>query len=631
MDNKDTKVSIKEKITHFFCEEKVSKIVRIISIASPFIAIDICTRILAMTVDYFRISIIFSSLLFSGLWIMLIVGLAMMSNKIASRIIYIVGFLLFFIMFFVHGVYYSLTDFFFNFNLIYSASEGSSYIWDTILGASPIFYAECVLIIVLAVYGFRKLPKNDKCKYREMIYISVSFCVLHICVPFVMGSANDALKWDSWRNPRNVYESFSDANKNIKVCGIYEYTIRDMYITFLKPKEEDKPEEIELLESIYVEQKLHATNEYTGIFEGRNVILLQLEGIDSWMVTREDMPNLYELMQDSMVFENHYSYYSGGGSTFNSELAVNTGLITPVSYVRTPYTFTSNLFKYSLANQFAILGYRTNAFHMNSGEFYSRGLNYKNWGYESYNGLLENNKYDDLSYELDRELIQDEEFYEKMFRGEEPFLHYIITYTPHTPFDSEGDLGKYLCEVNGDEDKIGTLSGKETALYFASETDKMIDMLMQALEDNGLLENTVIVGYTDHYLYTLEGIEEIKGTNDNLINNTPFFIWSYDMEPVKIEKVNAQIDILPTVLNMFGIIYDENYYIGNDIFDSEFTGYVFFSDYSWYDGNVYVADGEVKYGEGISEEQLKEMNTLINSIIQKNDLTLKYDYFRRIN
>ncbi|MFR6560794.1 MAG: hypothetical protein ACLUR5_01280 [Eubacterium ventriosum] len=51
-----------------------------------------------------------------------------------------------------------------------------------------------------------------------------------------------------------------------------------------------------------------------------------------------------------------------------------------------------------------------------------------------------------------------------------------------------------------------------------------------------------------------------------------------------------QMDILPTVLNLFGIDYNSNNYIGHDILSNDFKGYAFFSDYSWYDGKVYVEE-----------------------------------------
>ena len=145
-------------------------------------------------------------------------------------------------------------------------------------------------------------------------------------------------------------------------------------------------------------------------------------------------------------------------------------------------------------------------------------------------------------------------------------------------------------------------------------------------------DNTVIVAYADHYLYTLDDksiLDKYKETSNNLINHTPFFIWSSDLgQLTSISKVNMQMDILPTVLNLFGIDYNSNNYIGHDILSNDFKGYAFFSDYSWYDGKVYVENQQITNGKKMSKDKLDTMNNLISNVIKKNDLTLKYDYFK---
>lgn len=598
----------------------------------PFILMDAFIRVLASDINYFRPEMVIPNILFTIIWILLFAGISLMLKRTAGRIFYAVCFGVFFFLFFTNSVYYSYTGFFFSFNLVLLASEGSSYILDTILNASPVIFIASIIILLLAIVLMVKFPKKEKNNFKGIGITLLIFVILHLVTPLFMGKANDSLKWDNWRNPRNVYENFNDSNKNMKICGIYEYSVRDFYVTFLKPKEKEDADEIAFLEETYADTTTHETNEYTGIFEGKNVIFLQLEGIDSWLLNSDDMPNLYSMLDHSIVFEEHYSYYNGGGSTFNSELAVNTGLITPISYTQNAYTFNTNYYEESLPKLFKNLGYSVNAFHMNTGEYYSRQINYKNWGYDNYYGLIDESDYDDISYELDRELILNESFYEKMFQQDTPFMNYIISYTPHTPFSTTSEMGQLLAEKIYGED-VPELSEEECARLFASETDYMIGLLLEALEDNDLLDNTVIVAYADHYLYTLNDktiLDKYKETDNNLINHTPFFIWSNDMDSVTIDKVNSQIDILPTVLNLFGIEYTEEYYIGNDIMDEDYQGYVFFSDYSWYDGNVYVENGVAVSGDNIDTDYVNEMNSLINRLVQQNDLTLKYDYFRRM-
>ena len=462
--------------------------------------------------------------------------------------------------------------------------------------------------------------------FLKFLYFSLFY------TPFLLGHANNNLKWNNFKNARNIYNNFSDCNKSLKISGLYEYSVRNFYFTFLKPEEEISDEDQKFLDSIYKADDTKEENAYTGKFKGKNLIFLQLEGMDTWMLTKKTTPNLYNLRKHSIDFSNHYSIYTGGGSTFNSEFAVNTGFTTPISYIENVYSFSKNTFPYTMARLFKEQNYSVNAFHMNKGEFYSRDINYKSWGYDNYYGLQDIQKYNDERYVLDRELILNKTFYNKIFKQQGNFVNYIITYSPHTPFTTEKEVGKILAEEKYGKGNVPKLSEEDCAKMAASETDNMVGLLIQALKDNGLYDNTVIVAYADHYLYTLDDksiLDKYKETSNNLINHTPFFIWSSDLgQLTSISKVNMQMDILPTVLNLFGIDYNSNNYIGHDILSNDFKGYAFFSDYSWYDGKVYVENQQITNGKKMSTNKLDSMNNLISNVIKKNDLTLKYDYFK---
>jgi phosphoglycerol transferase MdoB-like AlkP superfamily enzyme len=220
-----------------------------------------------------------------------------------------------------------------------------------------------------------------------------------------------------------------------------------------------------------------------------------------------------------------------------------------------------------------------------------------------------------------------------MFQRSGNFVDYIITYSPHTPFSTKNGVSKMLAKEKYGDD-IPELSEEDCALLAAQETDNMVGMLIQALKDNGLYENTVIVAYADHYLYTLKDksiLDKYKKTSNNLINQTPFFIWSYDLDYKSVKQVTMQTNILPTVLNLFGISYDSNRFISEDALGKNYSGFAFFPDYSWYDGNVYVENSKVSNKGKISKKKLAQMNEKITNIIRKNDLTLKYDYFKNNN
>lgn len=607
----------------------------------PLLLMDIIIRSFGNGTNLYKVWNIIPNL-FTITWACLFIGISLSLKSKIGKWVYLSVNILFLIMFLTNGIYYSTTHNFFDFILLESTSEGAPYMMDCIKNCNIWIYIWFVIIIFTIYIGFKKIPKKDNFNYKNVIIVVLVFLLIHLLLPNLYGSANSSLEWNTWQNPRNIYKNFNDANKSMSITGLYEYTIRNFYITFLQTEEEETSEDYEfLMEAFSVNN--NEVNKYTGIFKNKNLIFVQLEGIDDWLLTEKDMPTLYGMLNNSFVFQNHYSYYNGGGSTFNSEFAVNTGFITPLSYTQNAYSFNKNSFPYSMANMFKNQDYVVNAFHMNSGEYYSRQTNYTNWGYDKYYGLLDINDYKDKSYTLDRELINDVTFQEKMFPKDSKFVDYIITYSNHLPFTNTKGVCKLLYDMEMDLDDTVDM-GEESSSTFvqlteeecirkqAHETDYMMELLLKKLTELNLIDDTVIVVFTDHYLYTVEDktiLDKYKNTSNNLINKTPFFIWQNNMKRTNIKEVTSQLNILPTTLNLFGINYNPNYYIGSDALSQNYKGIVFFSDYSWYDGNIYVENGVIANNKSSSQEYLDEKNYYIHYLTKKNDLALKYNVFKK--
>lgn len=607
----------------------------------PFLLMDIIIRSFGNGTNLYKVWNIIPNL-FTITWACLFIGISLSLKSKIGKWVYLGVNILFLIMFLTNGIYYSMTHNFFDFILLESTSEGAPYMMDCIKNCNIWIYIWFVIIIFTIYVGFRKIPKKDNFNYKNVIIVVLIFLLIHLLLPNLYGSANSSLEWNTWQNPRNIYKNFNDANKSMSITGLYEYTIRNFYITFLQTEEEETSEDYEfLMEAFSVNN--NEVNKYTGIFKNKNLIFVQLEGIDDWLLTEKDTPTLYGMLNNSFVFQNHYSYYNGGGSTFNSEFAVNTGFITPLSYTQNAYSFNKNSFPYSMANMFKNQDYVVNAFHMNSGEYYSRQTNYTNWGYDKYYGLLDINDYKDKSYTLDRELINDVTFQERMFPKDSKFVDYLITYSNHLPFTNTKGVCKLLYDMEMDlDDTVDT--GEESSSMFvqlteeecirkqAHETDYMMELLLKKLTELNLIDDTVIVVFTDHYLYTVEDktiLDKYKNTSNNLINKTPFFIWQNNMKRTNIKEVTSQLNILPTTLNLFGINYNPNYYIGSDALSQNYKGIVFFSDYSWYNGNIYVENGVIANNKSSSQEYLDEKNYYIHYLTKKNDLALKYNVFKK--
>ena len=73
--------------------------------------------------------------------------------------------------------------------------------------------------------------------------------------------------------------------------------------------------------------------------------------------------------------------------------------------------------------------------------------------------------------------------------------------------------------------------------------------------------------------------------------------------------------------------YHPIYYSGEDALDNSYSGIAFFNDYSWYDGKIYVDSNGITDGK-LDPTLVSEKSEYVNYLIKKNDLILKYDYFK---
>ena len=598
--------------------------------------LDISTRIHTNSIGFIPFYGLYPNL-YSFLWLFFLIYLVKHLKNIYGKLLYGLFYGFSFVMFIAHNLYYSYFKVFFDFSILSAASEGSSYLLDTLKDISLWMYIIMIISFVLMILCFRSFNKNRRNDKKMLLKTCLIFLVIHLVLPFTFGRATATLEWNAWSNKRNIYNAFNDNNKSMQLVGLFEYNVRNLYINYFREKETQNDETVSFLDEIFYSDGT-SQNNYTGLFEGKNLIILQLESIDSFLTTKEIMPNLYSLKEQSINFSDHYSFVNGGGSTFNSEFMVNTGYATPYTYNQNAYTFSKNNFDYSLPNLFKSVGYTVNAFHMNSSEYYSRGVNYKNFGYNSYNGLKDLGTYTDKKYELDTELILNEEFNSKIFNVENPlnerFVSYIISYSAHTPFSKDKGVCSMLLTDEQKEDVNYIPTEFECLKIQAKETDDMIGLLIENLKEKNLYDNTVIAVFADHYIYTLTDktiLDYYKDTSTNLINKTDFFIWSSDIEPIEIKKTTSQLNILPTLLNLFNLYINKNYYVGEDALDPSYLGYVFFNDYSWYDGKRYVnASSEIIKGLPATDEYILNMSEKISLLIQKNDEVLKVNYFKKM-
>ena len=234
----------------------------------------------------------------------------------------------------------------------------------------------------------------------------------------------------------------------------------------------------------------------------------------------------------------------------------------------------NNTYKTSFANKFKEVGYNTASIHFNNGFYYNRKEFHENLGYDNHYALkdmkLNHKKYD---YEYDSNLLKDEKVADLIVR-EDKFLTYIITYSAHLPYAPDDIKCKEInYGLRGTNEELTCIKN------FAKETDEMIRLLIKKLNEEKKLDDTVLIFTTDHYIYGYSYISDLrKESNVYKLQNTPFIIWSKNIEHKDIDILLDSADILPTIFNMFDISYDPNLYIGEDVFSKNRKNYVYFNE-----------------------------------------------------
>lgn len=337
-------------------------------------------------------------------------------------------------------------------------------------------------------------------------------------------------------------------------------------------------------------------NEYTGMFEGYNVVFFTVEALDTWAVSEKYTPTLYRMMNEGFVFNNFYTALHFT-STSNGECQNLLGLYPkngkPITMVRTGQLKTA--LPFTLAHQLNALGYHSLGYH-NNWDLYERSSSHPNMGYDwnfCSRGLnFEKTSSGDLKWpQQDTFMIEDS--IDDYIESDQPFNIYYLTVSGHTPYSWNWVASKYK------EDLADCEYSETTKAYIATvmEFDRAMEILINKLEEAGKLENTLIVAAPDHIPYTdVDTIEELMGKElgtsaaaqaineqalDLEVYRNGLIVWSASMkEPVVVDKVCCQVDILPTVSNLLGLEYDSRLLSGTDIL-SDSEGMVVFSSRCW--------------------------------------------------
>ena len=381
-------------------------------------------------------------------------------------------------------------------------------------------------------------------------------------------------------------------------------------------------------------------NEYTGMFEGYNLIFVVAEGFYGDVIDETRTPMLYKMAYEGFVFDNYYTplWY---GSTVGGEYADLTGLM-PKSggYLSmTKSGMNKNDMMFTLSRQLLSKGYKVTGYHNNYYTYYDRNISHPNLGYDWIgvgNGYEpEYNEYGPMLWPQSDEKLIDTTFDEYAY--DVPFHTYYLNVSGHVMYNFGGNA-----MAKKHQDLVENLDYTETTKAYIAcqyELELAMESMVKKLEDAGVADDTLIVLTADHVPYDDKAVcDELAGhTLDSVFEwyENTLIIWSASMgEPVYVDKYCSSLDILPTVSNLMGLDYDSRMLVGQDIL-SDKEGFVMFNDRSFITDRIsYNANtGEAKSIDGspIDEDYLDNRITQVRNKFSMAENICDYDYYRYID
>lgn len=323
-------------------------------------------------------------------------------------------------------------------------------------------------------------------------------------------------------------------------------------------------------------------NEYTGLFQGKNLVLITAEAFSPWFISRELTPTLYKLTHEGFVCENYYQP-GWGQSTTGGEYAVMTGLLpTWVGSNVSFYASANDDMPFALGNQLRALGYRTGAYHDNIYNYYNRDKTHPNLGYD-YQGVgsgltvTEDGSWPYSDLEMVQNTIGD--YIDGFVSDGTPFHVYYMTVSGHGSYGwGHAMAAKNRAKAQAAYPNAST----QVQAYVAAnlELENALTYLLEQLEAAGIAEDTVICMSADHYPYLLAEPEtdyynELRGVVDSERDTDRYrnalVLWCGGMEnAVTVTEPCSAVDIVPTLSNLFDLEYDSRLLSGRDVLDKDY-------------------------------------------------------------
>lgn len=633
----------------------MKKVINYVKENKLFVTFVICNLITTSVLRFLTVKNYFNLRpILVDLGLLIILGSFSYNFKDKKKFIYLFSLtIIFSLICFINSMYYSNYLSYASVSLIGSLAflkDVGNAVVDNILEVKDFLF----LIPIPLFFFLNYKEKYEKNHFKKTIYSGILFLVL--AAPFYSGKDYSRL-WKQW-NREHIVMQF----------GIILYHLDD-FVVSIKPGLVNlfgADTALKNFREYYDNVSVKKENEYTGIFEGKNVLIIHAESIQDFVINtkingKEITPNLNKLINKSLYFNNFYAQDSVGTSS-DTEFTFSTSLL-PTNNGTVFLNYWNRKYE-TIEQKFDDLGYFTFSMHANNGAFWNRNVMYNTLGYQKFYNYENDYILDDmigLGLSDKSFFKQSIQILKKIQNSNQNYFGKLITLTNHTPFTHNGeDLSDFDVSSSHYDYYKGTvkddyLEGSALGSYIKSVhyADMALGEFVNSLEKEKLLENTVLVIYGDHdaklkksqfeYYYNYdrktgkvldESDEDYKAIDDidfELLRKVPLIIYSDDLKPETIDEVMSMMDVMPTLANMFNI--KTTYNLGNDIFDEK-ENIVVFPNGNWLTNKIYydAKKEEWKALEDnliVSNEYISSNTLYAETIVSISNDLIMYDLIKK--
>lgn len=427
-----------------------------------------------------------------------------------------------------------------------------------------------------------------------------------------------------------LYLTKSLGNINFHVLDIYNYVTKKL--SNMHDISSDRKAEIQ---TFLTNNNNGAGKNFAGVGTGKNLIMIQVEALQQFVINskvngQEITPNLNKFLNKSLYFDNYF-YQVAAGNTSDAEFMSNNSLY-PAASGAAYYQYAEDTLN-SLPKELNAKGYNTAAFHGYEEGFWNRNVMYKTEGFDTF--------YGEHSFNIDEQVglgLSDKSFlnqsFEKLKTLKQPYFSFLITLSSHFPYDDVKGYGNF---------NVGQYENTFLGNYLKGihYTDEQLGTFLDKLEKSGILDNSIVVLYGDHYaipkdyinqLYQFENIQNADDYKWYQLQKVPMLIhFPKDANKGINHTYSGQMDLYPTLANMFGL--SDKYMFGHDIFNSTDKKVIFRSG-SFTDGNVFYISWinsyfDIKTGEKIPEtSELKQTKEEVLKELSYSDDILNHNLLK---